>query len=90
MKNKKKKSETEMNELKLEQATALKTAIVLYQALPAIISNIERGEINVGGMEPHQVSVQDPDSGVSINFNTDPKSANKSAHASIPASKIIA
>jgi len=83
-KKSKKKSETRTSEFKRAQSSALKGLKAYNESSPAIISRIEKGDMKVGSLEPHQVFIEEPLSGISLNIDTDPKSAFINIHISVP------
>ena len=83
-KKSKKKSETRTSEFKRAQSSALKGLKAYDEASAAIKSRIEKGEMKVGALEPFLVFTEEPLSGISLDIDTDPKSAFINIHISVP------
>jgi len=83
-KKSKKKSEMETDEFKKAQSLALKGLNAYEEISAAIKSRIEKGDMKVGALEPYLVFTEEPLSGVSLNIDTNPKSAFINIHISVP------
>jgi len=79
-----KKSEMETDEFKKAQSLALKGLKAYDEVSAAIKSRIEKGEMKVGALEPFLVFTEEPLSGISLNIDTNPKSAFINIHISVP------